>query len=52
MHTGQENSYLSFWAVMGWLGSSLMQCAVIMLLVLLGCLPTLIDRTGGAPFTM
>mmetsp|Transcript_27779 Transcript_27779/g.60872 ORF Transcript_27779/g.60872 Transcript_27779/m.60872 type:complete len:1284 (+) Transcript_27779:217-4068(+) len=49
---GQKNTYFNFWAITGWLATSLLQCAIIMVLVLVGCYPTMIDREGGDPFTM
>ena len=44
---GQHNTYFNFWSIAGWLGTAIMQNAIIMILVLIGCRPTIIDRAAG-----
>ncbi len=38
-------------AVCGWLANALVQCAILMVFCLLGCLPTYANRPGGQTFT-
>jgi hypothetical protein len=49
---GQRNEYFNFRAIALWLLSALYQCAVTMVLILLGCRSTAVDRASGQPFTM
>lgn len=50
--TGQRNEYFNFKAIALWLLSSMYQCCVIMVFVLIGCNSTEVDRDGGNPYTM
>ena len=34
---GQKNVYFNVWAIAGWLLSSMFQCSVILVLILIGC---------------
>lgn len=49
---GQQNLYLSFWAITGWLASAFYQSAIIMSFMLVGCASVNIGRSNGQPFTM
>lgn len=49
---GQRNQYLNFFAIVGWLCSSLFQCAVIMVLIMLGCNSLVIGHPSGQTFGM
>ena len=49
---GQRNEYFNFRAIALWLISSLYQCAVLMVFVLVGCPATASDRAGGQAYTM
>ncbi|KAG1671350.1 hypothetical protein FOA52_002960 [Chlamydomonas sp. UWO 241] len=46
----QKNTYFNFMAIVGWLVSSVYQCAVIFVFVMLGCTPRTVSRQGGAVF--
>ncbi|KAG2453313.1 hypothetical protein HYH02_001537 [Chlamydomonas schloesseri] len=49
---GQRNEYFNFKAIALWLLSSMYQCCIIMVFVLIGCNATEVDRDGGNPYTM
>lgn len=49
---GQNNSYFNFWAVSGWLATSAFQSSIILVLILIGCGPTVINRASGHVFGM
>eukprot|EP00798_Chlamydomonas_sp_ICE-L_P023701 gene23701-9242_t len=49
---GQANTYLNFWAIAAWLSTAIFQCCVVFAIVMIGSLPTLIDRSAGNPMTM
>ncbi|KAG2495688.1 hypothetical protein HYH03_006288 [Edaphochlamys debaryana] len=49
---GQRNEYFNFKAIALWLLSSMYQCAIIMVFVLVGCNSTEVDRESGNPYTM
>ena len=48
--SGQRNDYFNFWAIAGWLATAVMQCGITMVLVLVGCQPTLVNRAAGHPY--